>query len=132
MPAAAPQGEGEGAADAEADAARSETLSLLQARVAEDRQVWRDGTQPLSAEDKARRRDRAMAAATAAATGRQPAERALMERGARREEGQAALVEAAGAPEGDPLGRKRQARALQRSFEIRAFEARPEERQPRR
>ena len=56
-PAAAPQGEGEGAADAEADAARSETLSLLQARVAEDRRVWRDGTQPLSDEDKARRRD---------------------------------------------------------------------------
>ena len=118
MPAAAAQGEGEGAADAEADAARSETLSLLQARVAEDRQVWRDGTQPLSDEDKARRRDRAMAAATAAATGRQPDELELMERGARREgapeEGQAALVEAAGAPEGDPLGRKRQARALQR------------------
>jgi hypothetical protein len=90
----------------EAQARRAETLRLLNARVQDDRTAWVNGG-PTALDKKVRQERAAAAAAAAGIVPRTPRDVEAVSPGE-----DVALVEAAGIPEGDPLGQKQHVREL--------------------
>jgi hypothetical protein len=90
----------------EAQARRAETLRLLNARVQDDRTAWVNGG-PTALDKKVRQERAAAAAAAAGIVPRTPRDVEAASPGE-----DVALVEAAGIPEGDPLGQKQHTREL--------------------